>query len=312
MPTNQRADSPESRSKRPRADSYKVAADGNESECEFEGKTYRTAREGPDYLCGKGASDLVRHAFVPGADTRSDYLILGPKSVFRPIKPGTKPYIDYVQAKCKYDFFKKVYDKSESGFFDVTDLGNHSYRLLLPRHGGAFFNESMDKLPKTEDQQALFLAVLIELQRIHGLGISIIDIKSDNILIEEFLDARKKAFKVRFIDGGLHRKNNTPCKKNEKLYCDWACTHIAPEIWQQIIGQPLDYPCCDIYSLGMMITHFLNCKYVGNPGPKSMFHMIFWPQSVQLKPMNSKLPGLRPTLADVISAFRTKLGLAAK
>ncbi|OAJ33973.1 protein kinase domain-containing protein [Piscirickettsia salmonis] len=146
--------------------------------------------------------------------------------------------------------FKKAYPNEEV-IFKRTDL--YDGRLVMPLFPGNNFHETLQKYP--ENAYEIVVAVALELQRIHNLGLQHGDIKFDNVIIEE----KSGVFNAKFIDFGFAYL--TP---GEAIAISEVCPYFAPERTQLTGYQVSRYQVTkivesdfsqDVYSFGYMLAY---------------------------------------------------------
>lgn len=171
-----------------------------------------------------GAYDLVRKT------THPEYLIFSPGKSSRAATYKSH----YAQARKKFDFFQRVYPELRSQFYQFEPCHN-TYRMVLPFFQGTDLFTALQGLNIIQ-QKEIYRLVLMELKRIHSLGIAIIDINQDNMIV----DREKK--KVYFIDGGNHCTRATgyvgPTPALDvtiKSYMIKNYPHMPPEYWDSTL-----------------------------------------------------------------------------
>lgn len=194
---------------------------------------------------------------------------------------------DIVEARTKYRFFQKVYPDKQSHLFTMKD----DYRLVVPYIPYVPYNKLRVDTP--EFQRILFRSAAQALKDCHDKGISVIDLKTDNIYYDS---STQKSY---LIDGGLSAPTGTPIDpfvfqlldREMIAECCEEYWHIPPECWSIKPATVLAAPKMDIYSLGALMHDLLE-----NPDSKI--------QSLINRCLESD-PEKRPTLADLMTSLES-------
>ncbi|MGJ3502442.1 protein kinase domain-containing protein, partial [Piscirickettsia salmonis] len=182
------------------------------------------------------------------------------------------------------DFFKKAYPNEEALFKQTEGCDG---RLVMPLFPGDNFHETLKKYP--ESAHEIVLAVALELQRIHNLGLQHGDIKFDNVIIEE----KHGVFNAKFIDFGFAYE--TP---GEATATSEICPYFAPERTRLTDYQVSRYQVTkvvradfsqDVYSFGYMLAY-------------AHRHAVKMPQAFYgfISNAQNEVATLRPTLTSFL------------
>jgi hypothetical protein len=130
----------------------------------------------------------------------------------------------------------------------IIDKGDHQKAYLAMEYypGKSLFDvliriDDVARLFTLQEMFSLMLSMLDEVKALHDVGIVHNDIKLENFLINENLEAK-------LIDFGLARENNT-------VYYGGSKEYIAPEVRE---GFAVRTARTDIYSLGIVFWHMLD------------------------------------------------------
>lgn len=222
---------------------------------------------------GKGAYDRARQSSVPNR------LILSPQNNCN----ATDFSSSFDHAIRKQSYFQAVYPQYGSSTLYTPPEPVKDYRLILPLFPGKRFDYFFSQLEPTP-QQRLYLSLIRELKRIHALGITLVDIKGDNVLVDGMTN------EIYLIDGGLHLSSKFPMARDyelseaEKTKMINNCYHIAPEYWER--GPYKNPEKMDVFSLAILNIAFKRCK------------SFTWPLDLFLQCTDAN-PNKRPTLAEI-------------
>ncbi|OAJ32983.1 Protein kinase domain protein [Piscirickettsiaceae bacterium NZ-RLO1] len=202
-------------------------------------------------------------------------------AVKRPLRIDVDDLESLWREKC---FFESAYPNEEVLF---TRTEGYDGRLVMTLFPGNNFHETLQKYP--ENAHEIVVAVALELQRIHNLGLQHGDIKFDNVIIEK----KSGVFNAKFIDFGFAYL--TP---GEAITTSEVCPYFAPERTQLTDYQVSKYQVTkiveaeygqDVYSFGYMLAY-------------AHRHAVKMPQAFYgfISNSQNKVAALRPTLISFL------------
>ncbi|KTD44413.1 protein kinase domain-containing protein [Legionella parisiensis] len=164
------------------------------------------------------------------------------------LNPVTIPG-DMGEATVKHRFFKTVYSDKQSHLFPMGG----DYRLVVPYIQFEPYEKLIIETP--ELQKTLFHSAIQALKDCHDKGITVLDLKSDNIYYDS---STQKSY---LIDGGLSVPTGTTIdplafqKSNQETVESYKeeYWHIPPECWSVKPTAVLATPQMDIYCLGVLM-----------------------------------------------------------
>ena len=175
------------------------------------------------------------------------------KAILKPLPKNARKtgyIVDYEEAQRKYHFFNTLYPNQGVQLIK----GENTYRLVLPLIIGSRYQELSPR--NEEEARKIFLAAVIAINDCHQKGLVIIDLKEDNILLNEQLN------KAYLIDGGsstqLGQKILEGFITNTQEQIDQArkkYSFYAPECFD--FQQVLVSKAMDVYSLGSMMNFII-------------------------------------------------------
>lgn len=200
-------------------------------------------------------------------------------------------------------------NESESVMYNVLEHAKHGALSNFVRYTGGI-EESLTKL--------FALQLCNALKYVHDLNYAHLDIKLENILLDEFFNIKLADFGSSFWTSDTNGRINK--KRGTLLY-------MAPEVANFEVGQEYDAKASDIYSLGitlyvMMIGEFPTHKEVGKnldsyesdskqtvdtemeeeDAPKSGLELLSKDFRNLFQTMTHPDPSKRPTINEVLSS----------
>ncbi|RUR08886.1 hypothetical protein [Legionella septentrionalis] len=231
---------------------------------------------------GSGNYSLCR--ILSSTDGLKHKIVLNPINSTQP-SSSTQYGFDYDEVVAKARFFKTLYPSADVQLFISGDKTH--YRLILPLLPGKAYNTFEN--PDYKQLLKLFLAAVRAVKTCHAKGLTIVDLKGDNLLFNNqlgnciLIDGGFSALtKQEYVKPSVFKRcqrevvqiGNTSCitLEGENLLNHFRQRHphIAPECWSQY--EVFADAAMDVYSLGDLLM-----RMSGFSSQKTI-----WPAIVQL------------------------------